>query len=469
LFAEFAASFSASLSGFVYGQVTLFETRIEWIVLWMAAAMVFFTFYLGFINIRGFLLSLQILGGRHADPDAEGEISPLRALATAVSGTVGLGNIAGVAIAIAAGGPGATFWMIVIAFFSMSLKFAEATMGVKYRVRLEDGSIFGGPMYYLKAGLAERGWPRLGVFLATTYALFAIPNMMQVAQINQSYSQLSAVTGYHFPWLFGISFALLAGVVIVGGIRSIAAVTSRLVPLMCGIYLSAAITILALSFREIPAAFAVIFEGAFRPEGVAGGILGVFVVGMRRATYSTEAGLGSSSMAHAAAKTNQPVSEGLVALIEPFIDTIVVSTMTALIIVITGAYRIEGFNDIQMTSAAFGSVVSWFPYVLALCVLLFAFTTIISWGYYMSRSWSYLFGYSSKSLRVYQVLFCLGLVPGAAFTVQQAFDIIDSFFILLALPNLIGLYLMAPMIKKDMREYLHQVRSVRPAGSSGTS
>ena len=463
MFADFAARFSAALSGFVYGQIEIFDTRIEWIILWMAAAMVFFTFYLGFINVRGFLLSLRIVGGRYPDPDADGEISPLRALTTAVSGTVGLGNIAGVAIAIAVGGPGATFWMIVIAFFSMSLKFAEATMGVKYRVRLEDGSIFGGPMYYLKAGLAERGWPRLGAFLATTYALFAIPNMLQVAQVNQSYSQLSAVTGYEFPWLFGVIFAVLAAVVMVGGIRGIAAVTSRLVPFMCGIYICAAITILAVYAGEIPAAFATILEGAFRPEGVAGGMLGVFVVGMRRATYSTEAGLGSSSMAHAAAKTSQPVSEGMVALIEPFIDTIVVSTMTALIIVVTGAYRIDGLNDIQMTSAAFGSVVSWFPYVLALCVLLFAFSTIISWGYYMSRSWSYLFGYSKASLRTYQVLFCLGLIPGAAFSVQQAFDIIDSFFIMLALPNLVGLYLMAPIIKRDMQDYLRQVRSVRPA------
>lgn len=459
VFSDYAEIFSSSLSGLVYSQIEIFGTSVEWIVLWMAIPMVLSTFYFGFINIRAFRLAGKIIAGRYYNPIAIGEISPFRALATAVSGTVGLGNIAGVAVAIAIGGPGATFWMIVIAFFSMSLKFSEATMGVKYRIRLADGTIFGGPMYYLQKGLEERNLPRLGKFLAVTYAIFALPNLMQVAQVNQAYSQLSSVLGYEFPWIFGVTFAVTAGLVIVGGIRSIASVTSWMVPLMCATYLIAAITILLTHLSDIPMAFVVIFKGAIAPEGVAGGVVGVFVVGMRRATYSTEAGTGSSSMAHAAAKTDEPVSEGIVALMEPFIDTVVISTMTALIIIITGAYKIDGLNDIQMTSAAFGSVISWFPNILAVCVLLFAFSTVISWGYYMSRAWSFLFGYSRRSRIIYQLIFCCALIPGAAITVQQAFDVIDSFFILLAIPNILGLYILAPQIKRDLKDYLRRVKS----------
>jgi len=459
VFAEFAETVSAGLSGFVFSQITLFGTPVEWIVLWMALPMVIFTVYFGFINLRVFRLAGDIVAGRYAKPEAEGEVSQFQALATALSGTVGLGNIAGVAIAIAIGGPGATFWMIVIAFFAMTLKFVECTLGVKYRIVQQDGTISGGPMYYLPAGLASRGWPRLGKFLGVSYAIFAVPSLLQLGQVNQAYSQVSSVLGFSFPWTFGLALSAATALVIFGGLPGIARVTSRLVPFMCTVYILSALVILFVHLDQIPAAISSIVEGAFNPDGVIGGAVGVFVIGMRRAIYSTEAGIGSSTMVHAAAKTDEPISEGFVALFEPFIDTVIISTMTALVIVVTGAYRIDGLNDIQITSAAFASVFAWFPYVLALAVLLFAFSTIVSWSYYISRVWSYLFGESKRSQITYRTIFCLALIPGGALSVTQVIDLIDSFFFLMAIPNIIGLYILAPQIKADLQSYLARLRS----------
>ena len=468
-FLEIAGSMISTISDVVFSQISIFGVRIEWVVLWMAIPMVFFTFYLKFVNVSSLRLSLQIIKGQYADPNAPGEVSQFEALTAALSGTVGLGNIAGVAIAISIGGPGATFWMIVIAFFAMSLKFAECTLGVKHRIILPDGSVFGGPMYYLRRGLEEKNWPRLGKYLALSYGIFAIPSMLQYTQVNQAYSQVSAVTGYEFPWLFGIGLASTVGLVIIGGIKSIAKVTSRLVPAMCGIYLLATLTILITHIDAIPDAVVSIFRGAFAPEGVVGGVVGVFVIGMRRAVYSTEAGTGASTMVHAAAKTKEPVSQGLAALFEPFVDTIIVSTMTALVIIVTGAYKIDGLNDIQMTSAAFGSVISWFPYILAICVLLFAFSTIISWAYYMSRVWSFLFGYTRLSLYTFRFLFCIALIPGGVLSVQQVIDLIDSFLFLMTIPNIIGLFILAPTIKRDLKDYLNRIKSTRTASGLHSS
>jgi AGCS family alanine or glycine:cation symporter len=466
-FLHIASAVTSFFSGLAFSQLHLFGVDIEWAVLWMAVPMVFFTLYLGFINVRGFPMAIRILKGRYADADAPGEVSQFQALTTALAGTVGLGNIAGVAIAIGIGGPGAAFWMIVIAFFAMSLKFAEATLAVKYRTILEDGSVFGGPMYYLRAGLAEKSWPRLGKALGLIYAACAIPQMLVYTQVNQAYSQLSAVTGIDAPWTFGFALALAVALVIIGGIRSIASVTSRVVPLMCVVYLLAALTILLLHAGAIPAAIVAIVTDAFAPEGVVGGVIGVFVIGMRRAVYSTEAGTGISTMVHAAARTREPVSQGLAASVEPFFDTIVVNAMTALVIVVTGAYQLEGLNDIQITSAAFGSVIWWFPYVLAACVLLFAFTTIVSWSYYMSRAWAYLLGYSRLSLYSYRALFCLAVIPGGVLTVQQVIDFIDSLVVLVTIPNIIGLYLLAPTIRRDLRSYLARMSAAdaKPPGT----
>ena len=466
MFLEMVDSFIAALTGIVFGQVQIFGVQVEWVVLWMAIPMVFFTAYFKFINVRGFRLSLEILKGRYADPDAPGEVSQFQALTTALSGTIGLGNIAGVAIAISIGGPGATFWMIVIAFFAMSLKFVECTLAVKHRVILPDGTVFGGPMYYLRRGLEEKSWPTLGKYLALSYGLLAIPNMLVFAQVNQAYSQISSVTGYEFPWLFGIGLASVVGLVIIGGIKSIAKVTGRIVPLMCGIYLLATVVILIMHADAIPNAIAAIFRGAFVPEGVVGGVVGVFVIGMRRAVYSTEAGTGLSTVAHAAAKTREPVSQGLASLLEPFVDTVIVCTMTALVIIVTDSHKIDGLNDIQMTSAAFGSVISWFPYVLAVCVLLFAVSTIISWSYYMSRVWSFLFGYTPFSQYSFRVVFCIAVIPGGVFSVQQVIDLIDCFVFLITIPNVIGLYFLAPTIKRDLTAYLSKVKSSRSAAEN---
>jgi len=463
-FQDIAAAITTLIAGVAFSQIQVLGVDIEWAVLWLAVPMLFFTAYLGFVNVRCFPLAIRILKGRYADPEAPGEVTQFQALTTALAGTVGLGNIAGVAIAIGIGGPGAAFWMFIIAFFAMSLKLAESMLAVKHRTILADGSVFGGPMYYLRAGLKEKNWPRLGRVLSICYAVCAIPQMLLFTQVNQAYSQLNAVTDIEAPWAFGFVLAATVALVIIGGIRSIANVTSRLVPMMCAIYLLATLTTLVLHADAIPGAIASIFVGAFAPEGVVGGAIGVFVIGMRRAIYSTEAGTGVSTMVHAAAKTREPASQGLAASVEPFFDTIVVNSMTALVIVVTGAYRIEDLNDIQITSAAFGSVIWWFPYILAVCVLLFAFTTILSWSYYMSRAWAYLLGYSRLSLYVYRVLFCVALIPGGAMTVQQVVDFIDSLVVLVTIPNVIGLYLLAPTIKRDLRDYLSRLSSLGEAG-----
>jgi len=458
-FLDRVEAFSSTFSDIVFVQINILSTPVEVIVLWLAAPMVIFTVYFGFINLRCFKLAYKILRGCYRDPEAPGEVSQFQALSTALSGTVGLGNIAGVAIAISIGGPGAALWMVIIAFFAMTLKFFECTMAVKYRVLHDNGTVSGGPMYYLKLGLEARGWSKLGQILAATYAVFAVFSILQLGQVNQAYSQINLVTGLDSPWLFGIMLAALTGLVIFGGLRSIVRVTSRLVPFMCALYIIASLIIIVSHYADIPQAIATIVTGAMAPDGVVGGIIGVFVIGMRRAVYSTESGIGSAAMAHAAAKTNEPVSEGMVALLEPFIDTIVVSTMTALVIVITGAYQIDGLRDIQMTSAAYGSVFSWFPYILAVLVFLFAFSTIISWGYYISKVWEYLFGRSRLSRSAFRSIYCLALIPGGALSIHQIIDIIDSFFFLMAVPNIIGLYLLAPELKKDLADYLRRIKS----------
>lgn len=447
------------LSGAVFYQIKLFGTDVELIVIWMALPMVFLTVYFGFINLRSFRLAGRILSGRYRDDSAPGEVTQFQALSTALSGTVGLGNIAGVAIAIAAGGPGAAFWMVVIGFFAMTLKFAECTLGVKYRKEHEDGTISGGPMYYLGRGLAARGWKRTGTILAWSYALFAIPSLLQIAQVNQSYSQVSAVTGLSAPWIFGVILAISVAVVIFGGITKIARVTVRLVPMMALTYIAAALFILFFHASQIPAAIGLILSEALRPEAGIGAIVGAFVWGMRRAVYSTEAGLGSATIAHAAAKTREPVSEGMVALMEPFIDTVVICSMTALVIVVTGAWQVEGLDDIQMTSWAFNSVIDGFDVVLAIAVVLFAYSTIISWGYYSSKIWAFVFGESKTSSTIFKIVYVVALIPGGVFSVSQVFDIMDSFFFLMAVPNIIGIYLMAGELRRDIRNYRERLKS----------
>lgn len=459
--ASFLGPISGILADFVFKEFQIGEVLIPWIVVWMALPMFFLTVYFGFINFKSFGIAKKILTGRYWDDKAEGEVSQFQALTTALSGTVGIGNIAGVAIAIGTGGPGATFWMIIIGLAAMSVKFAECTLGVKYREVHEDGTVSGGPMYYLKNGLKNRGLKKLGIALSISYVVFALPAILQWATVNQIHSQVSSATGLFAGngLGFGIALAVMVGAVIIGGLHSIAYVTSKLVPAMVIVYLGAALVVLISNFSAIPDAFLTIFEHAFNPQAVGGGIIGVIIIGMRRAVYSTEAGLGTSSMVHAAAKTKEPVSEGMVGLMEPFIDTVVVSTITALVIVVSGAWQIDGLNDIQLTSKAFETSISWFPWVLSLAVFLFGFSTIVSWAYYIEKVWEYIFGDSNISIKTYRVIYVLLLIPGAVLTAAQVFDIIDSLFFLMAIPNIIGLYIMAPEIKADLKSYLSRLKS----------
>lgn len=462
-FVRITSDIITAFNGFVFSDVTVFGATMPWIVVWMGAPMIFLTFYFAFINMRGFAQASKVIRGHYEDATAPGEVTQFQALSTALSGTVGLGNIAGVAVAISIGGPGATFWMIIIGLCAMSLKFAECTLAVKYREVREDGTVAGGPMYFLEKGLSARGWSKAGKALAWTYAVLAFPSLIQVAQVNQSYEAITFVTGFESEtasWIFGVLFATLTAVVIIGGIRSIANVTSKLVPLMAAIYVAGALVIILGHITDIPAAFVTIVQGAFNPEGVAGGIAGVIIIGMKRAVYSTEAGLGSASMAHAAAKTREPVSEGMVALMEPFIDTVLISTMTALVIVITGNYIVgEEVQGISMTSAAFGSVIGWFPIVLAVAAFLFGFSTIISWGYYSSKVWEFIWGGSDRSMKIFKVTYCLLLIPGAVWSPQVVYDLMDGMFFLMAIPNIVGIYILAPELKRDLQSYLARVKS----------
>ena len=437
---------------------------IPFIVIWLVLGALFFTIRMGFINVRGFKHSLELAKGKYDDPDAPGQVTHFQALATAVSGTVGLGNIAGVAVAVSVGGAGATFWMIVCGLLGMSSKFVECTLGVKYRNILPDGRVFGGPMNYLRYGLEKRNMKGFGKVLAAGFAVLAIGASFgggNMFQANQSFEQLAG----QFPVLvgngfyFGIVTAILVGVVIIGGIQSIAKVTEKIVPLMAGIYVLAALVVIVMNIQNLGAAFGAIFDGAFSPSALKGGIIGVLVVGFQRAAFSNEAGVGSAAIAHSAAKTNHPPSEGFVALLEPFIDTVVVCTLTALVLVFTGMHEVEGMAGAQLTSDAFGSQISWFPYVLGIAVFLFAFSTMISWSYYGMRAWTYLFGKSIKSEMTYKLFFLVFIVIGASVSLGAVLDFSDMMILAMSFPNIIGLYIMSGEVKVDLETYWKKLKN----------
>ncbi|MEM9830464.1 MAG: alanine/glycine:cation symporter family protein [Bacteroidota bacterium] len=445
-----------------YPLLTIQGVEVPFILLWLIAGAVFFTFYLNFINIRGFTTAIDIVRGKYTQEEDPGEVTHFQALATALSGTVGLGNIAGVAVAISMGGPGATFWMIIFGLFSMSSKFVECSLGVKYRDVHADGTVSGGAMYYLRKGLVQKGLGRLGIFLAGFFAImtigasFAGGNMFQ---INQAAEQVISITGGkdtffgQQTWVFGFIVAVLVGIVIIGGIRSIARVTERIVPFMCGIYLVAAIVVILVNVKQVPEALILIVENAVGGNALAGGLVGTLIVGLQRATFSNEAGVGSAAIAHSAVKTREPVTEGFVASLEPFVDTVVVCTMTALVIVISGLYTGET-DGVTLTSNAFATVIGWFPYVLAIAVFLFAFSTMISWSYYGVKAWSYIFGESSLSIIIYKVIFCGFIVVGASVNLDPLIGLSDGMLFAMSLPNLIGCYLLASVVKKDMQSFL---------------
>ncbi|MBT8321737.1 MAG: alanine:cation symporter family protein, partial [Eudoraea sp.] len=473
-------------------------TGIPLIVIILVFGATFFTLYFGFVNIRRFPLAINVVRGKYdaveepeghgvekaevnivdgdlpdtiRDESKQGEVSHFQALATAVSGTVGLGNIAGVALAIAIGGPGATFWMIVCGLLSMSTKFVECTLGVKYRDVDENGTVYGGPMYYLSRGLKERGYVGLGKALAVIFAILCVGASFgggNAVQSNQAAEQLAAMfnmQGGSTGFIIGMVLAVIVGIVIIGGIKRIASVTEKIVPFMAVIYALACIIVIVANFSYVDDAFVLIFEGAFTPEAGLGGVFGVLIIGFRRAVFSNEAGAGSAAIAHSAVKTKYPASEGIVALLEPFIDTVVICTMTALVIIFYNSGGVfeyggdgvgnvlvngETIGGVNLTSMAFESVIPWFPYVLTLAVVLFAISTMISWSYYGLQSWKYLFGRGKTADLIYKLLFVFFVVIGASASMGAVFAFSDAMILALVFPNMIGLMLLFPKVREEM-------------------
>lgn len=455
---------AGSLSSAIFYDAPVFGVGLPLIVVWLVLGSLIATFYLRFINIRGFAQGFRIIRGDYRDPSAPGEVSHFQALTSAVSGTVGLGNIAGVAIAITIGGPGATFWMIIAGLLGMSSKFVECTLGVMYRRENPDGTVSGGPMYYLRHGIAENH-PRLaslGWFLAAVFAVCTVIGAVgsgAMFQANQTYAQFVIVTGGEsgplagHGWLFGLFMAVLTGVVVVGGITRIGSVTAKLVPAMAAIYIVACLVVLATHADRLPDAFAAILSGAFTAEGIQGGVIGAMIAGIRRAYFSNEAGLGSAAIAHSAVQTREPITEGYVALWEPFIDTVVICTMTALVIVITGQYTVAGVDGVQLTSTAFASVIGWFPYVLAIVVFLFAYSTMITWAYYGLKAAGYLFGESRLVQFVFMAVFLAMAIIGCTIPILSLVQLADGLLFLMAIPNLIGVYLLLPVVRRRLLDY----------------
>lgn len=472
--------------------------KVFWVLFPLIIGALYFTIYFKFINFRGFFKSVNIVRGKYDDLDHhesliaagdatpggdaretiaieghEGEVSHFQALTAALSATVGLGNIAGVAIAVSIGGAGATFWMIVAGFLGMASKFVECTLGVKYRDIDEDGTVYGGPMYYLTKGLKSKGLPVLGKILAALFAIFVIGGSFgggNMFQVNQAFQLVEHITGgnesilHGRGWLFGLVMAVLVGIVIIGGIKKIAKVTDKIVPFMVVIYVAASLFVIFANYDLIGSAFAQIWNGAFSPEGIAGGAVGVLVQGFKRAAFSNEAGIGSASIAHSAVKTKYAASEGMVALLEPFIDTVVVCTMTALVLIITGFVDPLNppANDAQailLTSSAFASSISWFPYVLTIAVVLFAFSSMISWSYYGFQGWTYLFGRTKKMEYTYKVIFCLFVIVGAAASLGSVIDFSDAMIFAMMVPNMIGLAILAPKVKEELNKYMDALKS----------
>ena len=432
-------------------------------VLWLISGAIFFTFRMKFINLRAFGHAIDILQGKYDNLAEAGEVSHFQALATALSATIGLGNIAGVAIAITLGGPGAAFWMTLGGLFGMSSKFVECTLGQKYRVIKPDGTVSGGPMYYLSAGLAEVGQEKLGKILAIMFSVLCVFGAFGGAsmfQANQSYAAVATVMPLLMDksWLYGLILTLLVGLVILGGIKRIGVVAGIMVPGMCVIYFLAALWILLTHLSALPAAISTILIEAFSPEAVEGGFIGVVVQGLRRSAFSNEAGVGSAAIAHSAARTEEPIREGIVALLEPFIDTVIICNMTALVIVITGVYNkpeLDQLKGAELTSAAFGTAIPWFPSLLAIAVFFFAFSTMISWSYYGERCWDYLFGESS--LIIYKLLFLIALFTGTVIDSAWAINFSDATLIAMSFPNLLGAYFLSGQVAADLDNYMQRL------------
>ena len=489
------------------------DIQIPWVLFVLIGGALFFTIYFKFINITGFKTAVKVVQGKYEDIEkhgvdklygdqtpggnvfetikddgADGEVSHFQALTAALSATVGLGNIAGVAVALSIGGPGATFWMIVAGLLGMASKFAECTLGVKYRDVGEDGTVYGGPMYYLSKGLKEKGAGGVGKVLAAIFAIFVIGgsfgggNMFQANQAAAQFTKLFGLTGDNAGMYFGIVMAALVAVVIIGGIKRIASVTEKVVPFMAGIYVLAALIILFANFTLIDDAFALIFEGAFSGLGIAGGLIGVMIQGVRRGAFSNEAGVGSAAIAHSAVRTKYPASEGIVALLEPFVDTVVICTMTALVIIITNfggdssavsgtfmQYGVEVKEGVEITATAFDTVIPHFSVVLTIAVILFAFSTMISWSYYGMQGWAYLFGKGKVTDLIYKILFLFFVVVGASISLGAVIDFSDAMIFAMVVPNIIGVVMLSPLIRKELKKYMNAINKKEDALEDGAT
>lgn len=459
------------------GEPVPLKTNFPIVVIWLVGIAVFFTLRLKFVNFRGFRHALELIRGKYHDETAPGQVTHFEALSTALSGTVGLGNIAGVALAVSIGGPGATFWMIVAGLLGMATKFAECTLGLKYREVDEDGEVAGGPMYYLRSALKDRKLGPiplggLGVFLGGAWAFLAMFGALgggNMFQANQSYVIAAEV----FPVLqglgpyFGMVLAFFVGIVIVGGISGIGKVTGKLVPAMALLYLTASLVIIAFNIEKLPEVVQLIISGAFDAPAAKGGFIGVLVMGLRRAAFSNEAGVGTAAIAHSAAQTREPVAEGLVALHEPFVDTVVICTITSLVLIFTGFHQPpEGMEGVAITASAFGSVFSWFPYILTVAILLFSFSTLISFAYYGTTCFDYLFGdlfekYSKRiyGKRLYQMVFLMATVVGASASVRTVMDFADMIIFGLIATNTVGLLLLSGEVAGELNSYFERLKN----------
>ena len=480
--------------------------QVPWVLIVLIGGALYFTIYFKLINFTGFMTSIRVVRGKYEDIEkhgadtlygdvtpneqenlietirddsADGEVSHFQALTAALSATVGLGNIAGVAVALSIGGPGATFWMIVAGLLGMASKFAECTLGVKYRDIGPDGTVYGGPMYYLKKGLGQKGMSGFGKVLAVLFAIFAIGgsfgggNMFQANQAAAQFVQLFELQGTSGSMWFGAVIAIIVAVVIIGGIKRIAKVTEKVVPFMAGIYVLGALIILGVNFRHIGDAFALIFEGAFSGLGIAGGLVGVMIQGIRRGAFSNEAGVGSAAIAHSAVRTKYPASEGIVALLEPFIDTVIICTMTALVIVITNfdnniiEYGVPVNEGVEITAVAFDSVIPHFSIVLTIAVILFAVSTMISWSYYGLQGWIFLFGRGKTIELVYKTLFCIFIWIGSVISLGSVIDFSDAMIFAMVVPNIIGVLILTPVIRKELKRYMNAIRTKHDAIDDG--
>ena len=460
---SFIEPLSSLITNLVFTSISIKNNSVPLVVIWLVIASLFFTFYFRFINIRAFKRAWQVAFGKFDKPNSPGEITHFQAFTAAMSGTIGLGNIAGVAVAISIGGPGAMLWMIIMAFFGMTLKFVEVSLGHKYRVIYPDGTVSGGAIRYLSDGMKDCGFPKLGSFLAIFFAICCIGGSFgggNMFQANQAFQQIVIATGsensflYGKGWLGGVFFAIVVGSIIVGGIKSIGRVTEKLVPLMGTLYCITCIYIIFSNYSEIPRTINLVLSNAFQTQATIGGIIGVMIAGIKRAVFSNESGIGSAPIAYAPAKSDNHLNTGFMSLLSPFVDTILICSMTALVIIITGSYI--GSNQIQgveLTSKAFESAIGWFPIVLAIAITLFAISTLITWSYYGLRCWTYIFGQNKISIYSYKIIFLMFTIIGTSMNLQNVIDFSDAMIFAMSIPNLIGIYFLAPKILSDLKEY----------------